>query len=55
MPHELTAFLARDRVPDRERLQAAVQAGLQADRPSLVHVPVSPDVLTPPREVPATA
>jgi hypothetical protein len=26
MPHELTAFLARDRVPDRERLQAAVTA-----------------------------
>jgi acetolactate synthase I/II/III large subunit len=40
-------------VADADALIAAVQAGLQADRPSLVHVPVSPDVLTPPREAAA--
>jgi acetolactate synthase-1/2/3 large subunit len=38
-------------VTDTDELIAAVRAGLEADRPSLVHVPVSPDVLTPPREV----
>jgi acetolactate synthase-1/2/3 large subunit len=43
--------LAACSVTDTDGLISAVQAGLQADRPSLVHVPVSPDVLTPPREV----
>ena len=37
-------------VSDADELIAAVQAGLAADRPSLIHVPVSPEILTPPRE-----
>lgn len=36
-------------VSDADELVAAVQAGVAADRPSLVHVPLSPDLLTPPR------
>jgi acetolactate synthase I/II/III large subunit len=37
-------------VADADELIAAVQSGVGADRPSLVHVPVSPELLTPPPE-----
>jgi acetolactate synthase I/II/III large subunit len=36
-------------VTDADELVAAVVDGVRADRPSLVHVPVSPELLTPPR------
>ncbi|HEX5194249.1 MAG TPA: thiamine pyrophosphate-dependent enzyme [Solirubrobacteraceae bacterium] len=38
-------------VSDADDLVAAVQAGVASSRPSLVHVPVSPDVLTPAAEI----
>jgi acetolactate synthase I/II/III large subunit len=37
-------------VSDADELISAVQMGLGAGQPSLVHVPVSPELLTPPRE-----
>ncbi len=37
-------------VADADELIAAVQAGVAADGPSLVHVPLAQEVLTPPRE-----
>lgn len=42
-------------VADADELIGAVQAGLQADGPSLIHVPVSPAVLTPPRDTEVAA
>ncbi len=37
-------------VGDTEALVAAVQEAVARDRPALIHVPLSPEVLTPPRE-----
>ncbi|HEY5431457.1 MAG TPA: thiamine pyrophosphate-dependent enzyme [Solirubrobacteraceae bacterium] len=47
--------LAARSVADADELIAAVQAGVEADGPSLVHVPLGPDVLTPPREAETVA
>ena len=47
--------LAARSVTDGDELIAAIHAGASADGPSLIHVPVSPDVLTPPREAPTAA
>jgi acetolactate synthase I/II/III large subunit len=45
--------LAACSVTDADELIAAVRDGAAADHPSLVHVPLSPDRLTPPRPDPA--
>jgi acetolactate synthase I/II/III large subunit len=42
-------------VADADALVAAVVEGVRRDVPSLVHVPMSPDVLTPPRAAQAAA
>jgi len=42
-------------VADADDLVAAVVAGVERDEPSLVHVPLSPEILTPPRATPGAA